>query len=95
MVTLQVAFAPVATWVQVIVAVPALTPVTLPLLDTLAIFVLELFHVTLLSSKVEGVTVAFSVSVLPFSTFAFVLLSLTLPVRPAISLKPFHGVAAL
>ena len=65
-VTRQVAFAPVATEVQVMVAVPYFTPFTLPAVVTVAIFVSELSHVTLLSVNVSGVTVAFSVIVLPF-----------------------------
>ena len=76
-VTLQLALSPVAFEVQVIVAVPAFTPFTLPLVDTVAIFVFELFQVTLLSSNVEGYTVAFSVSVLPVLMEAVVLSSLT------------------
>ena len=44
------------------VAVPVLTPFTLPLFDTVGILVSELVHVTLLSSNVSGVTVAFSVN---------------------------------
>ena len=53
-VTLQVAFRPVALEVQVIVAVPVLTPFTLPAVVTVAIFVFELSQVTLLSVNDDG-----------------------------------------
>ena len=76
-VTSQVVLRPVATDVQVMVAVPVLTPFTVPLLVTVAIFVLELFKVTLLSANVSGVTVAFSVTVLFFLMTTSVLSRLT------------------
>ena len=65
-VTLQVAFFLLPSFaVAVIVAVPALTPVTTPLEVTLAILLLEVFQVTALSVAFFGVTVALSVTFLP------------------------------
>ena len=78
------------------VAVPTFTPFTLPELDTVATFLFELFQVTLLSAKSEGVMVAFKVNVLPFSIVASVLLSSTLASTiSTILLKFFHGFTSL
>jgi len=64
-VTLQAAVLPPSAVVTVIVAVPAATAVTTPLVDTVAIPGLPLLHVTLLFAALEGATVAVRVSVLP------------------------------
>ena len=53
-VTVQVAFKPVALEVQVIVTLPAFTAVTFPAEETVAIFVSELFQVTVLSVNDDG-----------------------------------------
>jgi hypothetical protein len=60
-VTLQAAFTPLPSLaVQVIVAVPFPLPTTLPVLVTVATFVLLLFHVTAVEVASAGATVAFS-----------------------------------
>ena len=65
-VTLQVAFFLLPSFaVAVIVAVPALTPVTTPLELTFAILLLEVFQDTALFVAFFGVTVALSVTFLP------------------------------
>ena len=57
---MQVAVLPPSSVVTVIVAVPSFTPVTNPLLSTVATAVLLLSHVTFLFVALEGVTVALS-----------------------------------
>ena len=75
-VTVQVAVTPLPSWaVAVIVAVPALTPVTTPLELTVATDVLELDQVTALSAALLGVTVAVKVVVAPTLMLAVVLFS--------------------
>jgi hypothetical protein len=64
-VTAQVAVLPPSCVVTVIVAVPAATPVTRPLFDTVAMLLLPLVHVTLLFVALSGFTVAVSPSVPP------------------------------
>ena len=65
-VTSHVAFTPLpSAAVQVMVAVPADTAVTTPLLFTVATLVFVLLHVTLLFVAFEGETVAVSVEVSP------------------------------
>lgn len=60
-VILQEAFLPLPSFaVQVIVAVPFPLAVTFPELDTVATFVLLLFHATVLLFALVGATVAFS-----------------------------------
>ena len=61
----------------VIVAVPALTAVTLPF-DTVATLLLEVLHVTVLLAALEGVIVALIVSLVPFIKVSDVLESFTL-----------------
>ena len=63
--------------VTVIVAVPAATAVTTPLVDTVAIPGLPLLHVTFLFVALEGATVAVRVSVLPMLRLVFVLFKVT------------------
>ena len=77
------------------VAVPAFTPFTLPVLLTVATDVSELFQVTFLSVRSDGVSVAVSVSVLPFSIVAFFLSRLILGATISmISSKFFQPVAS-
>lgn len=72
-VTLHEAFLPLEV-LTVIVAVPALTPVTTPLEFTTATLLLLVDHETL-SVEFEGSSVALRFRVLPASTLAYVLLS--------------------
>jgi len=76
-VTLQAAVLPPSAVVTVIVAVPAATAVTTPLVDTAAVAVLLLLHVTFLFAALEGATVAVRVSVLPTVRMADDLLRVT------------------
>ncbi len=59
------------------IALPFALPVIFPLLSTVAIFILEDFHFTVLSVLSDGETVAFSVSVLPTVTDKLVLFNFT------------------
>ena len=68
-VTVQVVLIPL-TVLAVIVVLPGETAVTRPFVDTLAIAVFELVHVTVLSVALDGVTVAVSCCVLPISSVA-------------------------
>jgi hypothetical protein len=75
MVTAHVAVLLPSCVVAVIVAVPADTPLTSPLADTVALAVLLLAHVTFLFVALLGAMVATSVSVLPTAIVADVLFS--------------------
>lgn len=78
-VTEQVACFPLPSLaLQVMVAVPAATAVTLPVLLTVATLVLLDVHVTLLSVALFGRTVAVSVSLFPVSNESDVLLRVML-----------------
>lgn len=70
-VTLHVAFAPLPSFaVQVMVAVPAPTALSLPFLSTVATFVLLDFQLTDLLAALEGETVALKVP--DFPTFQLI-----------------------
>ena len=66
--TLQVAVLPPSDVVTVMLAEPTATPVTTPLLLTLATLSLLLFHVTFLLVAVEGEIVGESCTVFPIET---------------------------
>ena len=77
-VTLQLAVFLPSFVVTVIVAFPFLTPLTTPLLVTVAIFLLLVFQVTALFVAFDGLIVAFNVAFFPIAKFNFVLLNFTL-----------------
>ena len=64
-VTVQVFLNEPSSVFAVIVTVPALTGVTTPFCETVAIFLSLVYHFTVLLLAVEGDTVAFRVSVFP------------------------------
>ena len=73
-VILQVAFCPLSSVaIQIIVALPAATPVTTPVLLTFATFSFEVLYFTVFFVALFGLTVAVNVTVLPFSMLALVL----------------------
>lgn len=76
MVTVQVAFLALSAVVTVIVAVPATTPVTLPLV-TVAFAASDVDQITALLVASAGATVAVSVSLAPTAIDVVVLLIVT------------------
>lgn len=77
-VTLHLAVFLPSTVVTVIYAIPFLIPLTIPVVPTLAILMLDDFHVTFLFAAVAGKTVAMSFEVFPFKIVNTFLFSLTL-----------------
>jgi cytochrome b561 len=78
-VTVQEAVLPPSEVVTIMVAIPALTPVTKPLFDTVATAVLLLLHVTFLFVALAGVMVGIRVSV-PLTSMAVLALFNDTPV---------------
>jgi len=77
-VTLHLAVFFPSTVVTEIYAIPFLIPLTIPVVPTFAILMLDDFHVTFLLAAVVGKTVAMSFDVLPLSIVKVFLFSLTL-----------------